>query len=344
MKKIISLFFILLIAANVQGGNSAVNYAVIDSLALKGVSLAHRGQFLEALEVLQEIKKLYPDEPAGYVFTAAAYQTLIDSYRNEKYKDKFEQNIETAIQKADAKLKNSNPSTLDYFYAGASYGYRGIYRSFRGNWWGAFWDGGKGKKFMEKALELDSTLNDVYFALGSYHYWRSVKSKILWWLPFFGDQRKKGIEYTKVAISKGKFAKDEAKYALVRIYAEEKDYANVLIWADSVKKINPQDPYSRWFVGLAYIGLGKWEEAEKTYQELISICKSSPYYDLAAEVEARYHLALIYDHQNLVPKAFEQIGFILANQKEVENNDYARPFLEKARELKKKIETGLSAK
>ena len=344
MKKLIYLFFILLIAAKVQGGNSSVDHAVIDSLALQGVGLTHQGQFPEALEVLQEIKNLYPEEPAGYVFTAAAYQTLIDSYRNEKYKDKFEQNIESAIQKADAKLKNSNPSAQDYFYAGASYGYRGIYRSFRGNWWGAFWDGGKGKKFMEKALELDSTLYDVYFALGAYHYWRSAKSKILWWLPFFGDQRKKGIEYTKITVAKGKFARDEAKYALVRIYAEEKDYANVLIWADSVKKINPRDPYSRWFVGLAYIGLGKWEEAEKTYQELISICKNSLYYDIAAEAEARYHLALIYDQQNLVPKAFEQIGFILANQKEVEENDYARPFLEKARELKKKIETGLSAK
>ena len=344
MKKIISPFFVFLLAVTVHGSKSSVDYVAIDSLALKGVDLAHQGQFLEALDVLQEIKNLYPDEPAGYVFTAAAYQTLIDSYRNEKYKDQFEQNIETAIQKADAKLKNPDPSAHDFFYAGAAYGYRGIYRSFRGNWWGAFWDGGKGKKFMEKALELDSTLYDVYFGLGSYHYWRSVKSKILWWLPFFGDQRKKGIEYTKVAISKGKFAKDEAKYALVRIYAEEKDYENVLSWADSVKTINPRDPYSRWFVGLAYLGLGKWEEAEKIYQELISICKNSPYYDIAAEAEARYHLALIYDHQNLVPKAFEQIGFILANQKEVEENDYARPFLEKARELKKKIETGLSAK
>lgn len=344
MKKIIWLFFTLFIAASVQGSNFSVNYAAIDSLALKGVDLAHQGQFLEALEVLQEIKNLYPDEPAGYVFTAAAYQTLIDSYRNEKYKDEFEQNIETAIQKADAKLKNPNPSAHDFFYAGASYGYRGIYRSFRGNWWGAFWDGGKGKKLLEKALELDSTLYDVYFGLGSYHYWRSAKSKILWWLPFFGDQRKKGIEYTKLSIARGKFAKDEAKYALTRIYAEEKDYQNVLSWADSIKKINPRDPYSRWFVGLAYIGLGKWEEAEKTYQEVISICKNSPYYDLAAEVEARYHLALIYYYQKLASKAFEQIGFILANQAEVKNNDYAKVFLEEAKELKKKIDTELSAK
>ena len=97
-------------------------------------------------------------------------------------------------------------------------------------------------------------------------------------------------------------------------------------------------------MGLAYIGLEKWEEAEKTYQELIAICKNSPYYDLAAEVEARYYLALIYSHQNLTPKAYEQIGFIFAHQEEVKNNDYAKPFLEKAKELKKQIETHLSVK
>jgi len=331
-------------ASAVHSSNSLVNYAAIDSLALKGIDLVHQNQFQEALEVLKKIINNYPEEPAGYFFTAAAYQTLIDSYRNEKYKKEFENYIEIAIQKAERKLKNSNPSALDYFYAGGSVGYRGIYRSFRGNWWGAFWDAGKGKKYLEKALELDSTLYDVYYGLGNYHYWRSVKSKILWWLPFFGDQRKKGIEYSKITIAKGKFAKEEAKYSLVRIYAEEKDYQNVLSWADSVNQINPRDPQSKWFVGLAYIEIEKWEEAEKTYQELISICKNSPYYDLAAEVEARYQLALIYYYQKLASKAFEQIGFIFANQAEVKNNDYAKFFLEKAKELKKKIDTELSAK
>ncbi len=338
MKKILCSFIIFFIAAAVPSGNSLVDYAKIDSLALKSIDLVHQSQFEEAFQLLKQITRDYPQEPVGYFFTAAAYQNLIDIFRNEKYKKEFEQNIEIAIKKSDAKLEGSHPSASDYFYAGASYGYRGIYRSFRGNWWGAFWDGGKGKKYMEKALELDSTLYDAYYGLGTYHYWRSAKSKILWWLPFFGDQRKKGIEYTKLSIVKGKFAKDEAKYSLVRIYAEEKDYSNVLLWADSVQKINPQDLYTRWFVGLAYLGLGRWSEAEKTYQEIISLCRSTPYYDLAAEVEARYYLGLIYFNQNLFSKAIEQIGFIYAHQEQVKENDYTKPFLEKAQELHKKIE------
>lgn len=333
MSKKILLILFLILSPNLW----AVNYSHIDSLTLKGVDLIHHHQFQEGINVFNEITSLYPEEPIGYFFVAAAYQTLIDAYRNEKYKADFEKYIRLAIKKSERKIKNSNPKAFDYFYAGASYEYRGIYRSFRGDWWGAFWDGGRGKKNMEKALEMDSTNYDIYYGLGTYYYWRSVKSKILWWLPFFGDQRKKGVEYTKLSIAKGRFAKDDAKWSLVRIYAEEKDYPEALNWGDSIKLINPEDILSKWFVGRAYIGLGKWPEAEKTYFEIISLCKNSPYYDVAAEMEARYYLAFIYYNQNLIPKAMGQLGFIFANKKEVKNNDYAKDFIDKAKELKEKI-------
>ena len=315
----------------------AINYSQTDSLALRGIDLVHHNQFQEGIEVLKQITALYPEEPMGYFFIAAAYQTLIDTYRNEKYKADFEKYIELAIKKSDQKIKSPHPQATDYFYVGASYGYRGINRSFRGDWWGAFWDGGRGKKNLEKALELDPTNYHAYYGLGTYNYWRSVKSKILWWLPFFGDQRKKGIAYTKLSIAKGKFAKDEAKWSLIRIYTEEKNYNQVLIWADSIKLINLEDIQGRWFTGLAYIGLGKWPEAERNYIEIISLCKNSPYYNVAGEVEARYYLAWIYYNQNLLPKSLGQLGFIFANQQEIKDNDYAKDFIDKAKELKEKI-------
>src|SRR3990170_6932872 len=122
MKKTIWLFFIFFIAASLPSSNSLVKYAEIDSLALKSIDLVHQSQFEEALQVLKEITNSYPEEPIGYFYTAAAYQNLIDIFRNEKYKKEFEQNIEIAIQKADKKLNSSTPSARDYFYAGASYG------------------------------------------------------------------------------------------------------------------------------------------------------------------------------------------------------------------------------
>ena len=316
----------------------------IDSIALIGIDLVHQEKFDSALSEFDKIIKAFPEEPTGYFFSAATYQSIIDDYRSDKYKEKFNHFIELAIKKGKAKLKNKNPSASDYFYTGAALGYRGIFRAFHGDWWGAFWDGGKAKGMLEDALKLDSSLYDAYFGLGAYYYWRSVKSKILWWLPFFGDNRLKGIEYTKLSLQKGNISTVEGKYALVRIYAEEKDWQNVLAWYDSVKAVNPEDPFCLWLLGLAHINLKEFETAGQVFARLLRVQKSSSYFDVASEMEIRYYWALINFHQEDYKKALSEIGFVFANKKVAEENDYAKKALEWAKELKNRIDKELGIK
>ena len=316
----------------------------IDSVANKGIDLVHREEFDSALTEFNTIIQAYPEEPVGYFFIAATYQTIIEDYRSDGYKDKFNRFVELAIQKGQAKLEGKNPSAMDYFYTGAALGYRGIFRAFHGNWWGAFWDGGKAKGMMEECLEHDSTVYDAYFGLGTYNYWRSAKSKVLWWLPFFGDNRQKGIDYTKLSIQKGKLAAIEGKYALVRIYAEEKDWNQVLAWYDSAKSVNPDDPFCLWLVGLAYIDLKNYDAAREVYTRLLKVQKSSAYFDLAGEMEVRYFFALLDYYQKQYRSALSQIGYVLANKKTAENNDYAKNVLDWAKDLKEKIDRELRIK
>ncbi len=337
MKKIfLALIFVFVFSISLAEGAQDTLLNKCEEMALQGVDLVHQEKIGEAIDVFKKIIELYPEHPIGYFFTAAVYQTLIDDYRTDKYKSEFLKYIEQAIEKGSERV-NPNPNAKDYFYLGASYGYRGIYRAFHGGWWGAFRDGVKGKGFLEKALEKDSTLYDCYFGLGTYHYWRSVKSKAFWWLPFIGDDRPKGIRYTKLSIEKGNFARIEGQYALIRIYAEEKDYKEVLNWAEKVKPIFESDPFTMWLVGSSYIGLHKLSEAESTYQKLLSFLKSSTYYDKAAEAECRYNLAYIYYLRNDLSRANSNLGFIFANQEEIKDNEYARAVLEAAVELKKRI-------
>ena len=316
----------------------------LDSIIFRGIEYIHRDSFKQGISEFEKIVKKYPDNPAGYFFIAASLQTLIDDYRNEKYKADFEKNIDLAIEKGTKKVEKDPDSAIDHFYLGGSLGYRGIYRSFRGSWWGAFRDGGKANSNLKQAVELDSTLYDAYFGLGAYHYWRSVKSKLFWWLPFFGDERKKGIQETMIAIQKGKYAKDEAAYSLLRIYLEEKDYPAVLKWSQEVKRINENDPFRLWMTGFAYIGLDNWVEAKGIFLELLNVLKSSPYYDPAGEYECRYWLAYVNYNLGDLESAEEELSQALKLEPKTKGNDYAEPFVDKIKDLQKKISGGLKSR
>jgi len=309
----------------------------LDSIIQAGVRLVHLDKFDEGIALFKKIIEKYPEEPIGYFFIAASYQTLIDDYRNENYKPDFEEYIDAAIVKAEKKIDDGANSADDHFYVGGSYGYRGIYKSFRGNWWGAFRDARKAKSHLDKALKINPELYDCYIGLGAYHYWGSIKSRIFWWLPFIGDDREKGIEQYKLVIEKGRYAKDEAKYGLLRVYIEEKDYLKALKLGDELKSVNPDDPFVRWMVGQAYIGLERWDEALENYQKLLEYIKSSPYYDLMGEVECAYWLAYVYYRKTQYQKSLEQLGIVLANKDEVKDNDYSEPVLKGAEKLKEKI-------
>jgi len=315
-----------------------------DSIIFRGIDYIHQDSFDQGISEFKKIVELHPDEPVGYFFIAASLQTLIDDYRNEKYKSDFERYVDLAIEKGSQKVEENPNSALAHFYLGGSLGYRGIYRSFRGSWWGAFRDGGKAHSHLKKALELDSTLYDAYFGLGAYHYWKSVKSKLFWWLPFFGDERQKGIQETMHAIQKGKYAKEEAAYSLLRIYLEEKDYPSVLKWSQEVKRINEHNPFRLWMTGFAHMGQGNWLEAKDVFLQLLNVLKSSPYYDPAGEYECRYWLAYIYFNSGNLESAKEELNKASLLESEVEGNDYAEPFIDKIEDLQKEISRKLKSK
>jgi len=316
----------------------------IDSIIFKGIDLVHHEKYDEGITEFKKIIDSYPDEPLGYFFMAASYQNLIDNYRNEKYKPDFEKYIELAIDKGEAKLKKSYNSAEIYFYLGGAYGYRGIYRSFRGNWWGAFMDARRARPLLEKALKLKPDLYDAYFGLGAYHYWVSAKAKIFRWLLFIGDHRKQGIKELYLAVEKGRYASLEAKVSLLRVYYEEKDYDLILKLSQELENDFENLPFRSWFAGLAYISLSKWDLASQNFEKLLSFFKASPYYHLVGEMECRYWMGYIYYQKGEYKKSLEMVNFVLVNEENVKDSDYAQPIVKQAQELNDKIQKKLSAK
>ncbi len=309
----------------------------VEEIIMQGLDYVHQDETFKAVDQFKKLIELFPDDPIGYFFLSATIQTMMDDFRNYSYRDEFNKYMDLAIEKGEHREKRGNLTAYDCLYLGGAVGYRGIHKALTGDWFGAFVDGLKGKGYLEKALELDPELYDVYYGLGTYHFWKSLKSKIFWWLPFVKDNRQMGIDMIKLAIEKGKYAAEDAKYALVRVYVENKEYDNAFAMIEELRKSHPNSPFLLWFLGRAEFETRRYDRAANTYQTLLEELAASPYYHPEGEVECRYYLALTYSENKSLEDTQKQIDAILAFEKESKENKNIKDFVNKAKKLRKKI-------
>ncbi len=318
-------------------GQPGMDSPKVDSIILRGVELVHADSALEAVEEFKKLIDIFPEDPIGYFYVSASLQTMMDDFRNYSYMDQFNKYMNLAIKTGEGKKRRGNLTAYDCLYLGGAIGFRGINKGLTGNWMGAFVDGLKAKGYLEKALKRDPEFYDVYYGLGTYHFWKSLKSKIFWWLPFVADNRQKGIDMIKLAIEKGKYAKEDAKYALLRIYVENKEYENAFAMTGELRKTHPDRPFLLWLLGQAQLQTHKYDGAIDTYRNLLEALFNSPYYHPAGEVECRYFLALTYYEKRDFEQSSAQVDAVLAFEEDSKNNKAIKHFVGKAKKLRKKI-------
>jgi len=304
-------FFILIFSLRVSAEmafSPQYTYDSTDSLLWRGISRVYDENFHAALATFDSVIRQEPSSPRGYFFVAAAYSNLTGDYRNLSYAAKFLEHVNKAIEIGAAKDKSDSATADDLFYYGGAVGYRGIYRSFTGDWVGAFRDGLRGRSLLKRSFEADDTNKDIYLGLGTYDYWRSAMTKILWWMPFFSDKRERGIQEILVAAENAKFSSLEAAYALVRIYYDYEKYDELFeLWESKLKEMNPIDPFANYWLGLAYLETGQFDRALESFQTILNVYLKSQYYDAGGEMEARYYIGLALSRQGRYDEALEHL-------------------------------------
>lgn len=312
----------------------------VDSIIFRGMRLVYADSTFPAVDEFKKLIDLCPDKPIGYFYSCATLQNIMDDYRNYSYREEFNRFLNQAVKAGDEGKKKNEMTALDYLYYGGAIGFRGINEALTGDWFSGFVDGLKGRNNLVKALDIDSTLYDVYYGLGSYHFWRSLKSRSFWWLPFIGDNRQKGIDMIKLAIEKGKYSRQDAELALVRIWVENKEYDKAFNQINKLNKIYPDKPYLLWLYGRAQFETNNDSGAIQTYQKLLKVLVSSPYYNPAGEVECRYDLAQAYYSNKNFQNSSAQIDTIFTFQKYSDQDKNIKDFIHKAGDLKNKIKKG----
>lgn len=250
----------------------------IDSLIMLSLEFTYRENYGAALSFADEIIKKYPNEPDGYFFKAAIYDYYMEDYHTDRYSRQFFENMKIAEEKAKAKLLGLNDPTERawmYFYIAGAAGYRAIRAGRGGNYVVALKYAIEGLKPLKKALEEDSTVYDIYFPLGIYHYALSKAPRNIGIIPTFflsrnrEEDKEKGINYLRIAWEKGHYTSTVSALTLAWVLSQEgKSGEAIPILKGYVEKY-PESRYFKWVYGYLLVKEGRFKEAEVIYDKLL---------------------------------------------------------------------------
>lgn len=312
---------------------------LFDRVVARGIELTFNDHYEESLALFDSLVQAYPNHPAPYFFRSATYQNWMSSYRFNKFQKEVEENVQTVIDLAGKMLKEKDDPWL-HFYIGAAYGYRGFNRFRKHNWLGAYKDAKRGVGNFEKALDLDSTLYDVYLGLGSYYYWRTAKSKFLRILTFWmRDKRELGLRQLRFAIEHGRYAPNEASYVLLTALFNEKDYREAAVILDEImqRKATPSltDYYFR---GRLMAQSENWPEMEKAFRMILGKIENYQYPSIGYQVECKYWIALAMSEQGQKTEALQIAREAQVQSKQRNKEEEIESIIENFGQIKKNLE------
>ncbi len=334
---IATLLASLYLPQNVRAQQEEESDQTFVSLYEKAVDKYHREKFNEAILLANIIRERYPDEPAGAFGLMTAYQTIMRNYRVRVYESKFDSLLNLSVKLAKKAVKNNKKDGRNYFYLGCAYGSRCVFKARRGEWIEAFRDGSQVSKNFKRAIAYSPDFYDSYYGMGLLKYWLSAKSKILRALPFARDNRKKGMEYVKLAAEKGQFLNVDAKYGLAAIYYNEEEFEKALEMTDILYETFPNNPTLLYRRGRIYQKLERWSEAKGTFSELEKVLNSAKYQSVSYKVELLYQTAKCQFHLNNLLDAQRLCKEAIALEKECDFSKEMDGPLEQFSEIKEEL-------
>ncbi len=289
----IILITLLSLSFNVPCANAqtTIKFAGVDTLVDKAIDLLYHNKYFDAIAMCEQVIETYPDNPMGYLGQAAVYHIIMLNYRVSLFDAQYDSLTNLAIKIGEKAIKQYKDDANAFFVLGAAYGFRGLQRIRKGQWFGAFRDGIRGVSNLMKAHEMDKTIYDVYYGLGLYYYWKSAKAKVLTFLRLMKDEREKGIQYLMIAVKKGKFSAIEAVFALIEIYFYEDRYEDALEAALSLKDKFSADPTWNYLTAKILIKLNRWDEAKKYFLVLLNLLEKSQFKANSYLAECHYGIA-----------------------------------------------------
>ncbi|HVG19342.1 MAG TPA: hypothetical protein VNI02_09825 [Blastocatellia bacterium] len=222
--------------------------AAFDRMRIEGNTAVYNLDYKGARGIFQEMTKMSPDHPAGYVYLANNLwlETLNSNRRlssslysggsfyvqdaeqdeaDLKRDREFNELIKKAVALSKARLQTNPQDVEALYYQASALGLRAGYslsvnRSFRRS----IGDANESVSLQKKVIKLDPTYTDAYLSIGLYEYvvdslpwiWRTLAR-----LAGIKGSKQKGVEHLLLVTEKGKYTADDARVLLIGLYSRE---------------------------------------------------------------------------------------------------------------------------
>lgn len=247
-----------------------LNPPEIQSLIKNGLEFAYIENFDSARIYFQKIIEFYPENPAGYFFSAALLQLkMMDQCHNNEEKE-YLKLIKVAREKSKMVLEKGENLWAE-FYLGSSYGYQAVYEGMKGNYLETFKFGIKGGRMLEEIIKKEPQFYDAYLGAGTYEYFWARASRYLPFLKLTDGDVNEAIKKMHIAAEKSLYMGPTARNSLSFIYGEEGKYENATLIIDSLLKEYPTSRTFHWNKANLEFKKKNYPVALKIYEYLFSI-------------------------------------------------------------------------
>jgi len=329
MRTFLTLFVLIVSTlAQAQSADPLHVDAAFDATVAKANDLFLDADFDAGIAVIQQLEKKRPYSPAVSYFLANGYwwkifRTYIyDPEAKETPYDKlFDRYLAQTIEQSERILKRNRSDVTALFYLGNAYSLRSRVKALKGSYFSAGRDAAKGKKHLERVLELYPKQYDAYYNIGVYNYLAGTLpgyAKVLKTLLFLpGGNKEKGLNYLNIASKKSTYFGAEAELIVARFYADFEDHP--LEALAIVKKFHEKYQnnawYHFWLAALYSDALNDYETAEKIYWDVLERHERGiPSYTKDVQNQTRLKLARVHNRQLDPEKAIEEIKSLIAEK------------------------------
>jgi tetratricopeptide (TPR) repeat protein len=272
MKKIFFLIFFLLFSFSAFAG--------IEDDTLVGQELIMARDYDTAMVHFQNIEKMYPDSPTGIYGQMTIWQLRMYENQDFRFRDEYEA-VMDKFERIAVKTMKNNPSAWDMFICGAGYGMRGFFYMRDHSWIRALGSAVRAIQILKRDIWENKDFIDAYLGIGMYNYWRTMMTREIIVLPFFGDHRREGLDQIQMVIDRGRYANKLARSSMIFVYHKDKNYPKEKELLEEFLKMYPKNIIYRQLLGNLYYATREYDKSIEEYRKIQALDPSlttSTYY------------------------------------------------------------------
>ncbi len=239
--------------------------------------------------MVEDLRRSDPGNAEVETLSAISRALFINYYKSTNQIPRFRAEARTAESLLQKRLKSgTGVSNVNLFLLGGLLGYRGLVDFLaEGKLLSAFSLGLRGLEHLKPTVSREPVIEDSYFGLALFHYYRGQFGRQLSWLKSAMDDEVKAYGYIERPISNGFFLKYEAAFRAINFRVWDKKWDGLEVHLRDMMRQFPGNSYLSFLI-LEYFYLkSDWPRLLEETDRCLSILDLEPASGRSAYFEAK---------------------------------------------------------